>query len=196
MRQTSRIIAVAGGIAIAVAGLTLPAGARPAAPSDGSMTLVSSSKTVTSSSGKTLKVRVEADQSTQSGSTTTSLTVTIGTGSLAGEASVGESHLWHFDLSNASLNYANGTGQLKTGKQIDPFGSMSLTFKKSSQTSTCNGAQTTVKGTLSGSLNFSTGTTRWGKVGGNSVTFATPNLSTCSPATAQRAEAAATPARA
>lgn len=175
MRQTSRILTIASGVAIAVAGLAFPAGARSAAPQDGSVSLVSSSKTVTSSSGKKLKLEVEADQFTSSGSTTTSVTVTVGTGLVAGEASVGESHRWHFNLSNSSFSYANGTGTLKTGKQIAPFGTMSLTFKKSSQTSSCHGAQTTVKGTLSGSLHFSTGTTQWGKVGGNSISFATPD---------------------
>lgn len=175
MRLSARLLTVASGIALAIPALSLPAGARPAAPADGSMSLVSSSKTVTSSSGKNLKLRVEGDQYTQNGSTTTSVSVTVGKGKLAGEGSLGESHTWRFDLTNASFSYANGTGQLKTGKQIAPFGTMSLAYKKSSQTSACHGAQTTVKGTLSGSLHFTTATKKWGKVGGSNIVFSTPN---------------------
>jgi hypothetical protein len=111
-----------------------------------------------------------------------SVSIALATGGLG---STGERHNWSFEISRSDLSYNNktGHGKLATGTSLKTFGTIDLTFTKTSRTtSKCKGGtghDTTIKGRLSGTLFFNTqtGSHGWGTVGSrhHRVTFMTPN---------------------
>lgn len=147
-----------------------------------SLTMNSSVEHLTSSSGKSLSMSLMASKDTTSGSTTKA-TMTLTLSNASTPFGMGETHSWNFMLTRSSFGYTAPTGKLSSassaGSQIAPFGSIALKFTKTSQsTRQCKvaGSETTVKGTLKGSLHFTTNTSAWGKVGSSVFTFSTPNF--------------------
>jgi hypothetical protein len=146
------------------------------------MSLNSSIKSVKTSSGKSLHLTVMAFKNTTTGNTSkASVTIYLTTG--ASPFSVGETHGFSFQLPRSDFSYSAPTGKLSSasssGSKLGAYGSMSLKFSKTSQSSRhckLSGSMTTIKGSLKGSFHFSTKTSAWGSVGGSSFSFATPNF--------------------
>jgi hypothetical protein len=100
----------------------------------------------------------------------------------------GESHTWSFQVKRSALSYnaRTGRGVLNTGKALKSFGSLKLSFAKTSQsTGNCvpsdpsAGKEIRVKGHLSGKVFFNTqsGKHGWGTVGSHRhrTTFHAPD---------------------
>jgi hypothetical protein len=144
-----------------------------------SMSLSSGVTTVHSSSGKHLKVLVNASKVLTQGDTSdVALSVEVLRGSPYGGP--GETHTWRFNINRSSLDYnsSSGNGSLATGSQIHPFGTMDLAFNKTGKTtSRCkvSGTYTSITGHLHGAFHFDTRTGPWGSVGSNTFSFDTPN---------------------
>ena len=139
------------------------------------LSLSSSSTHVKTSTGKTVDVEVFAFKLTGDNSTSVSVTLRSGT------FTRGESHTWSFRVGGDAFTYNNGQGTLNTGNLPLHFGSLDLTFAKSSQsTSNCpdSGTSTTVRGSLQGALDFDSKSDSWGKVHDNTFGFDTPNFLT------------------
>lgn len=166
----------------AIVALLMLAPPQALAATTKSLTMNSSIAHLTSSSGKSLSMSLMASKDTTAGSTTKA-TVTVTLSNASTPFGSGETHSWNFMLSRSSFGYTAPSGKLSSassaGSQIAPFGSIALKFTKTSQsTRQCKvtGSETTVKGTLKGSLHFNTKTSAWGKVGSSSFAFATPNF--------------------
>jgi hypothetical protein len=162
-------------------GALLTGAAGPASAGTGSsMTLSSSLASVHSSTGKSLHVSIYASKTTTSGATTA---VAAGVGLQNHTyAGLGETHSWSLQVSRSTFTYNSSTGvaRFNTGTQISPLGTMNLTFRKSSSSTTqcaAGGSQTTVRGSLRGKFHFIS-KTRWGSVGSttSTFTFPTPNF--------------------
>lgn len=179
MRARAALLSIIGLLGV----LVLAAPARAA--SFTSIGLASTAKSVTTSTGVKLHLSVSAFKVTTSGATSKATTsVTLATGTAYG---VGETHIWNFQIGRSSFTYSASTGKavLKTGSQMSPYGTMNLTFKRSSsKTTSCAGGGhiTTVSGTLSGIVHFltNTGSHGWGNVGSSThaMSFSTPNRMT------------------
>jgi hypothetical protein len=146
-----RVLVVAGAT---TAALLPAAGAATAATTNPTKQLVLPRVAVTTTSGTTLHFATEADR--DSSGTTVDVTLDKATSGYANEV-----HDWTFRLTNASLTYSSGKGQLATGTQFGPYGALKVSFTKVSQTRrTCvnfGGASTTVtnvKATVKGVVGF------------------------------------------
>jgi hypothetical protein len=138
-------------------------------------TLLDSSQTFTSSTGKTLTLVLTATH----GSPSTMAATVAHTGSP-------ESHTWTFQLPSPSdITYDTGTGlgSLKTGTSISSFGSVSLNLKAAGKVVSvgCGRTRTSQQPvTVTGTLTFKTlssGAARWGLVGGATpITFTGRNV--------------------
>jgi hypothetical protein len=169
-------------VAASTTGALLTGAASPASaqPVPMSQDLFSGSKTVHTSTGKSLHFSVSAHKDTTSDATSSAsmgVTLTTGTPYLSGET-----HIWSFGLTRSSFGYdtATGKGTLNTGTQITPFGTMKLTFTKSkSSTRKCtqSGSTTTVRGKLQGKVNFDS-KSGWGTVSNKTFSFSAPNVLT------------------
>ena len=169
MRRFNSALLVASTVSLAVGYTAVPAGAG----SSQTFSLSSSSTSVTTSTGKHVDVQVTAFKS--AGDSNYSVNVSLSTGG----AKHHESHFWTLQPNSGSFDYNNGTGTLKTGALPQNFGSLDLTFHKSSQqTHNCptSGSTTAVRGTLKGALDFDSKSDSWGKVHVNNLTFETPNF--------------------
>jgi hypothetical protein len=143
-------------------------------------TLNSSVLKIKDSHGRRLDLTVNS--TSRAGVGKASVNISLLTGALG---STGERHDWSFEISRSDLSYNNktGHGKLATGTSLKTFGTINLTFTKTSRsTSKCKGGSghdTTIKGRLSGTLFFNTqtGSHGWGTVGSrhHRVTFMTPN---------------------
>jgi hypothetical protein len=140
------------------------------------LSLTSGQSAITTTTGKKLYTFVEAFKTTTSGATDR-VTFRLHLGTRASDPM--ESHLWQFSLSRSSFTYSSGKATLATGSQISPYGSVKLTFTKTSQSShRCGaGTATVVHGSLKGIVHFATNAKNWGTAGSSTktFTFATPN---------------------
>lgn len=175
MRRTARVLVALTTICGCVALAPPEVGAAtPQAES-----LSSHAQSVKTSTGKSLRLQVEAYKTTASSSTDkVQLSVNLSTGWPYGN---GETHTWRFLTARSDFTYSpsTGKGSVTTGKEIEPFGSISLSFAKTGQTTTCydDGIRVTdVKGTLHGKVSFDTRLSAWGHVSDSSFTFSTPNV--------------------
>jgi hypothetical protein len=142
--------------------------------------LSSSPLKITSSHGKRLYLSVSSTK--RAGIGHPSLTIVVSTSRAFG---VGETHDWSFTINQTDLTYNShtGRGKLFTGKLLKGFGTLTLAFTKTSQsTSTCkpsSGDDIRVAGKLSGKLFFNTqtGPHGWGTLGSRThkITFHSPN---------------------
>jgi hypothetical protein len=170
---TAAVLAGMGVTGVAASAAPAPVG--PALVPAG-FTLVDSSQSFTSSTGKKLTMVLTATH----GSTMASMAVTVAhTGSP-------ESHTWTFQLPNPSdITYDTGTGlgSLKTGTSIGKFGTMNLSLKSAGKVVSvgCGRTRTSQQPvTVTGTLTFktvSTGAARWGQVAGTTpLTFTGQNV--------------------
>lgn len=175
MRRAARVAVVVctiGGLAALAPTFAGAAVAR-------SLSLSSHAQSVKTSTGKSLKLEVTAFKTTTSGNTSpVSVTVNLSTGTPFGK---GETHSWRFSTSRSVFSYSPSTGKgtLDTAKEIQPFGSMSLSFTKTGQSTTkcaVSGSVTNVKGRLHGKVNVDTNLSTWGRVSDSTFTFSTPNV--------------------
>lgn len=170
MRRLSSALAAA-----TLVGLGLgPLAGVAAAATYTSVDLASSIQADTSSTGAHLHLQVSAHDGSNGDGDSSTVTVSKGT-------VLGERHIWQFQLNQSAFSYnaTTGKGSFDTGNQISPYGSISLTFTKSSQsTHQCavSGSVIDVKGSLQGTVAFNTRAKAWGTVGSKSFTFSTPNL--------------------
>lgn len=173
MRRTARVVVVG----LALSGFSGPAVPQALAAGSTSIGLGSHVNTVHTSTGKTLKLSITAFKSTEQGSTQkATVGVNLSTGT---PYSKGETHGWTFQVARSDFDYTASSGQGSVNATFGPYGSVDLTFSKTSQsTSKCavSGTMTTVKGTLHGSVHFDTNTRAWGSVNDRSFTFDTPNV--------------------
>jgi hypothetical protein len=183
------IVAVAAAIAgmtgmtgVASGAATTGHGSAPAAAggfSVGGIGLDSAVVKVTASHGRRLYLLVVSNKHPGVGKA--GVTVQLSTSRKFG---AGETHTWSFSLKSSVLSYnaATGRGRLSTGKLLKGFGSLKLSFAKTSQsTGRCvpnnpaAGKEIRVKGRLAGKVFFNTqsGTHGWGAVGSHAhkVTF-------------------------
>jgi hypothetical protein len=175
MRRIARIAIVVA----TAAGFAVVAPSPVSAVVSKSLSLASDAQSVKTSTGKSLKLQVTALKMTTHGDTSAViLSVNLSTGTPYGK---GETHSWRFSTSRGSFTYSASTGKasVSTGKEIQPFGLLSLTFTKTGQsTSKCAvaGSLTNIKGKLHGKVDFDTSLSTWGSVSSTSFTFATPNI--------------------
>ena len=175
MRRVARILIVLA----TTGGLSTLAPATADAATAKSQTLSSHAQSVRTSTGKSLKLEVTAAKTTTSGNTSpVDLRISLSTGVPYGK---GETHAWTYSTSRAVFSYSASTGKgtLRTGSEIQPFGSLSLSFTKTGQsTTTCavSGSVTNVKGKLHGKVDFDTKLSAWGTVNDGTFTFSTPNV--------------------
>lgn len=181
MTRILRRRAVASGAVVALivgAGVaTLPAAAvaRPAAVKLDGLSFLPAVQSLTSNTHKTLRVQLGSTVTKQSGTTSTSLNVTVT------RHGTPEMHAWYFNLKNGSLSYspARGKGSLHVGSQVEPYSkiTLSLTATGKKHVSTCQTYKTITQPVkVRGAFSFDTrskGKGRWGKVGGSAKrTFA------------------------
>ena len=177
MRPITRLAVLTG-----AAGALVATSLTPAVAAGQTLSISSYMQTVTTSTGKTLKLSITASKAPSG--TAAYVTVSLSTGLTSGEF-----HRWSFSkVAASSLTYSasTGKGSLKTGTQLSPYGKLVLNFVKTSQSKkTCSsGSTTTIKGTLKGIVHFvtNTGSRGWGNVGSatRTFTFRTPNYVTLS----------------
>ena len=170
MRRFGTALLIASSASLVAGYAAVPAAAGTVT----SYSLGGSPTPVKTSTGKSLHLSVNSFEAT--GDQNISVTVILRSGSY----SRGESHDWTFQVDPNDLDYnsSTGKGSLNTGNDIMPFGSLNLSFTKTSQSSSnCpdSGSTTTVKGTLKGTVDFDTQSTSWGTVHATNLAFATPN---------------------
>src|ERR1700759_2133776 len=116
----------AGGIAggSGYAGVPSVASAKPAAVQLDGFSFGPGALHLKSTTHKALLVSVFVSQSSQSGHTFSNADVTVSTKGSP------ESHEWSFTLTNKSVKFnpATGKGTIKSGRQMQPFGSLTMKF--------------------------------------------------------------------
>ena len=174
--RRSRGLWVAVGLMTAGLGLVVPAIPAQATTSPTVTTYLSSGTiAIASSTGAPLQLLVSATKTDDGSAQTAHVDVSLSSGGWA------EEHTWTFPVSPDSLTYddAQGSGQLVTGKQLGGFGAMRLAFSRETEAtdSGCNNTgDTYITGTLAGRLQFDTGTSAWGAVGGKNLSFTSATL--------------------
>ncbi|HXY70987.1 MAG TPA: hypothetical protein VEM41_00455 [Actinomycetota bacterium] len=130
-------------------------------------------ETVTTSTGVTVNASIVAEEDQSSGSTQpASLDVY-----LTKQSSVDiEAHEWEFTLTRASMTFDKTTGAITiaSGKQLNPFGTASLSFVPTfSGPEPCavSGTTTFYQGTVTGKFMFNTRSKKWGSLGSSSFVF-------------------------
>lgn len=185
----ARALAVAAaGVLSVVAGWTVasPAPAAPATPHltprPVSVSLVTSDAKVPTSTGRHLRLELDADQS--SGATSAAdVVVTLSDGPI----DESETHTWTFPDSPTALKVTSaGNGTLKVpATRISPYGDIAVKITSSGSPTAryCNGrlAEKDQRVKVTGTFLFNTrssGSQSWGKVGSarKPFTFATPNF--------------------
>ena len=158
-------------------GLTLSG--TPTASADTIVKLELNGRTisVTTSSGQSLHLAINAFKDITKGDTTkAAINVTLSTGKAVG---FGETHRWSFVAKRSAFAFhqSSGNGTLVSGGALGDFGSLDLTFTKNHREfehCSAGGTETTYKGTLSGTVHFRSNTA-WGRVSKKNLSFRTGN---------------------
>jgi hypothetical protein len=153
-----RAAVVAGLLAVSSVAAGTGASARSSIPvSPNRLTLTAATQHLTSSTGKALRVSIAATQGV--------LTVRVA------RRGAPETHTWTFALPQNDFGYDDdGTGLLRTGTSMRPFGALSLSIAATGRAATvgCGRARALVAPVkVTGVLRFvtrSTGSQRWGQV--------------------------------
>jgi hypothetical protein len=191
-RPAGVLFAAVAAVIASIAGVASGAAATPSARSApvvakafsiGSTSLDSAVLKVKGSHGRKLYLLVASEKHTGVGRV--GLSVQLSTSPRFGS---GETHTWSFSLKSSDLTYnaVTGRGALSSGKSLKSFGSVKLSFTKTSQsTGDCDpnnpsaGKEIRVKGKLAGKVFFNTrsGKHGWGTVGSHvhRVTFHAPD---------------------
>jgi len=165
-------------VALAIAcGFTLSGTTAAEAATPAQLELNGRTITVTTSTGHSLHLAVNAFKSITEGDTSKAkVTVTLSTGKAVG---FGETHRWSFVAKRSAfaVNQRSGNATLVSGAALGDFGSLDLSFEKHRRTfehCSAGGTETTFKGTLRGTVRFRSGTA-WGRVSDRHMNFQTGN---------------------
>jgi hypothetical protein len=192
-RRRALALGAAATLMVGLGLTTLPAAAsaKPAAASLDGLSFNSAAQSLHSNTHKTLNLFVEANQSIQEGTTSSSASIQVS------RQGVPEMHDWDFgEIKNGTLAFDPGTGKgsLKTGSQLDPYAKLSLTLTATGKPNVtkCQTYKTiTQRVNVRGRVSFdtrSTGKNRWGKVsagakysfsGTNEVVYETGVFQSC-----------------
>jgi len=135
---------------------------------------------VTSSTGVKLEADVSAGEDLTTGSKKPAeLDVDLSASGLGKDS---ETHGWEFSLTRASLTFNAKTGALTvaSGKQINPYGTVSLAFTPGKGTTvpcSVSGSETFYQGALAGTFMFNPKSKLWGTLGSTSFTLSDGGLS-------------------